>query len=531
MSPPAAGCGGHALGSLRPTASNAGALMRHALAANGPVVSLRGYGQTRRRPEETNNVIEYDTSRAPTGYLGRQRLLDAIYRASGADENEWVEFKAGVDPSTRAGYAHIARAIVAFANRDPARAQRWMDGNAYIIVGLEPGNAPGAVVLDPAIIHDGVNALIAAPAPGWDLEYTTYNTAQVLVVTVEPPKPGDPIHCISKAAPNVDNGNIFVRRPGKSDRAKSDDIRRLSTRVTSVKRDVLSIDVAATVPAWEGLPRCTWPENWIEAWIDQERAVLLAPLERDLNPPAQSAADRLGLSALGISRSASFALGITETPEDRSPDRYRAEVEKYLERCRDGFTGAEERAAARVLPVIAWGVENLSDNNLENLLVSVHVEGDVFAFDSSDNFSLRPEGHKRPRLWGPRKLAVGFDRLNSQLFTQTLPATYGPPSPRPSIQNGGSARIAFPALHLRPRSTEVLEGDLVLMVLPNVPGPIQCKWTATATNLSAVGEGEFSIPVVDDPVSLDSLLAHREPRPWVIRPGEQSDDPEDDHDW
>lgn len=494
-----------------------------------PVVGLRRYGQRPSAPRRPTTVIEYDTTRAPTGHLGRQRLLDAIYKASGADENEWVEFKAGVDPSTKAGYAHIARAIVAFANRDPARAQRWMDGNAYVIVGLEPGNAPGATVVDPAIIHDGVNALIAVPAPGWDLEYTTYDKAQVLVVTVEAPKPGDPIHCIGKAAPNIDNGNIYVRRPGKSDRARSDDIRRLSNRLASVNQDAVSIDVTATVPAWDGLPHCTWPDSWIETWIDTERAILLAPLERHLIPPLQTAVDRVGLSSFGISRAASLSVhGILETPEDRTPDDYRAEVEKHLEQCRDGFPGAQERAAARVLPVITWSVDNLFEDNLENLLVTVHVEGDVFAFDSIDNFTLRPEGHKRPRLWGPRKLA---DRFTPQFVTQPSPVAYRPPSPRPTIQNGGSATIEFPALHLRPRTTEVLEADLVLMLMPNVSGPIRCTWTATATNLSAVGKGEFSIPVVDDSVDLGSLLAHREPRPWVIRPGQHSDDPADDHDW
>lgn len=477
-------------------------------------------------------MIEYDTTKAPTGHLRRQRLLDAIYKASGADENEWVEFKAGVDPSTKAGCAHIARAIVAFANRDPARAQRWMDGNAYVIVGLEPGNAPGAVVVDPAIIHDGVNALIAAPAPGWDLEYTTYNMTQVLVVTVEPPKPGDPIHCIGKAAPNVDNGNIYVRRPGKSDRARSDDIRRLSTRLTLVSQDAISIDVTATVPAWDGLPRCTWPDNWIDEWIDAERAVLLAPLERHLNPRPQTSVDRLGLSSLGITAAAALsAQGITETPEDRTPDGYRAEVEKHLERCLDGFPGAEGKAAARVLPVLMWNVDNLSEDNLENLLVTVHIEGDVFAFDRINNFTLRPEFHKRPRLWGPRKVASRFDQLKPQVFTQPSPVAYPPPPPRPTIQNGGSATIEFPALHLRPHATEVMDADFVLMVMPNVSGPIRCTWKATATNLSAVAKGELSIPLVDDQVELGLLLAHREPRPWVIRPGQHSDDPADDHDW
>lgn len=235
-------------------------------------------------------MIEYDTTQAPTGHLGRHRLLHAIHEASGADVNEWVEFEAGLDPSTKAGYAHIARAVVAFANRDLARAQRWTNGNAYVIVGLEPGNAPGATVVDPAIIHDGVNALIAAPAPGWDIEYTSYGMTQVLMVTVEPPKLGEPIHCIGKVAPAADNGNIFVRRPGKSDRARSDDIRRLSARLRTPSRDAIAIDVAATVPAWDGLPRLTWPESWIDEWINAERISLLEPLERHLNPPKTTTA-------------------------------------------------------------------------------------------------------------------------------------------------------------------------------------------------------------------------------------------------
>lgn len=370
------------------------------------------------------------------------------------------------------------------------------------------------------------------PPRGWDLEYNSYKGTKVLVVTVEPPKTGDPIHCIGKAAPDIDNGNIFVRRPGKSDRAKGDDIRRLSTRLTSVNRDAVSIEVSATVPAWEGLPRCTWPDDWIESWID-ERAVLLEPLERHLNPAPQTAAGRLGLSSLGRAGGAASMLahGIGETPEDRSPDDYRAETEKYLERCRAGFEGAEGRAAARALPVLAWGVENLSDDNLENLLVTVHVQGDVFAFEKLDNFTLRPQAYQRPRLWGPRGIADRFDRLTPQSITQSLPVSYSRPSPRPTIQNGGSATIEFPALHLRPRTTEALEADLALMVMPTVPGPIRCTWRATATNLSAVGTGDFEIPVLDDAADLGSLLSHREPRPWTIRPGQHSEDPADDHDW
>ena len=96
-----------------------------------------------------------------------------------------------------------------------------------------------------------------------------------------------------------------------------------------------------------------------------------------------------------------------------------------------------------MLPVIKWSVANLSEDNLENLLITVHVEGDVFAFDSIDNFTLRPEGHERPRLRGPRKLADRFAHFNPGFITQSSPVTYRPPAPRPTIQNGGSATIEF----------------------------------------------------------------------------------------
>jgi hypothetical protein len=63
----------------------------------------------------------------------------------------------------------------------------------------------------------------------------------------------------------------------------------------------------------------------------------------------------------------------------------------------------------------------------------------------------------------------------------------------------------------------VLEAQIVLMVSPGAPTPSAAHLTnATATNPSAVVNGEMTIPVLDEQIDLARLLAHQEPRPWLI---------------
>lgn len=47
-----------------------------------------------------------------------------------------------------------------------------------------------------------------------------------------------------------------------------------------------------------------------------------------------------------------------------------------------------------------------------------------------------------------------------------------------------------------------MEAAFVLLLTPSVSGPINCTWTATATNLPAVAKGELSIPLAVEQVDL-----------------------------
>ena len=151
----------------------------------------RGLGVCRRAQARLGVVaIDFDTTTLPTGSRGWDALVEAVYRADPADENEFIEFKANLTPTTKEGAATLAKSIVAFANRDPKVASRWFGGHALILLGVEPGSAPGTVDVDPADLHNKVNALIAQPPPRWDHNVVNYAGKRVVVIIVDPPKQG-----------------------------------------------------------------------------------------------------------------------------------------------------------------------------------------------------------------------------------------------------------------------------------------------------------------------------------------------------
>jgi hypothetical protein len=84
--------------------------------------------QRLRRPSERLALVEYIAS-SPT-----------------LQENEHLEWKSGYDLGKRPDAGEVAKQLVGFANRDPARAQRQTGGFAYVLLGIEPGAVTGVPV-------------------------------------------------------------------------------------------------------------------------------------------------------------------------------------------------------------------------------------------------------------------------------------------------------------------------------------------------------------------------------------------------
>lgn len=472
-------------------------------------------------------MIDFDTSQYPAGALGWHGLLEAIENASPGDELEWIEFKANLDLRQKVDRPVLAKAIVAFANRDVARAAQHFGGRGLIVIGLEPGNLVGAPEIDPAELHDAVQPYLAEPAPRWDVQYLTFRGKPVLVVTVSAPQPGDPIHCIAKDGDKVRDGYVYVRNVGKSAPAKSADLRMLSTRLLTQTGPGLDVEVIAD--AGDGVPLFEYPVDWVDRWVDAERGRLMAPL---MPPPPEPPVDpRLragGLGAFGRSESLLNQISATahlpdlaasrsnpfhiKHEEERTEEAYAAEVEEYLEKCRQQLPKAIKTLRVALTPAVVFRVRNRTDANFERLEVHVHVEGDVTAFGGRAEFrGLSTHRPRAPRIWGPwtesRVPAINTPDYSHLIPSRISSAPYVPP-PGPTIVNGGSADITFQPVDLRPHATEDLDDGILLLAGPSLDSDISCTWTATATNMDGRAEGTFTIPLRPRRADLSEYLRH-----------------------
>jgi hypothetical protein len=157
-------------------------------------------------------------------------LVEAVLNASENDESDWIEWKSGLDLRGKETQGTLARHILGMANRRPEHAARYAAGCGYIIVGAEPGRCAGVAEVDPAVLSQGMHPYLGAEGPGWAAQYVNRDGVSVLVVSVEPPRPGNRIFTLRKEFPKYLAGTVFVRRQGSTGQAGPDDIRALEDR-------------------------------------------------------------------------------------------------------------------------------------------------------------------------------------------------------------------------------------------------------------------------------------------------------------
>jgi hypothetical protein len=421
----------------------------------------------------------------------------------------------------------VAKAIVAFANRDPRTAARWLGGHAVIVIGLEPGNLAGVPEIDPADLYNKVNALLAPPAPGWDANPLTYRGKHVLVITVHPPRQGDPIAVIGKSSGAAVDGHVFARKVGKSERATSADIRRLSERLLPSGKAIEGI----TVSAVEGsqVAMVDYPATWLDRWLHAEEDRLLAPL----NPPPPtrplSSTERLraGLTDSVLAdiakqadqvRKVMASAGVVTHEEDRTKDEFREEVGTYLYECRTYLKEAFEDLRQTAANEVTLEIANATSSNYEQVLVGLHIEGDVYGYEDDGYFTNLTDGLPgSPRTWGPwtenSLLGAMQPHYSTLLASSAIPSASAsvPRGPRPTILNGGSVDVTCVPVHLYPESTIGLL-TIWLVGEGTLGETVRVTWTATARNVDGRLGGHFTIPVAPDPIDLGEELRHSEDR-------------------
>lgn len=89
-----------------------------------------------------------------------------------------------------------------------AAAQPTFEGCAYLLAGIEPGNVVGVDRVDPADLDDALSKYVLPAQPRWSPNYLTFNGVDVLVITIEAPREGDPICTLQSAYDKAERGRV-----------------------------------------------------------------------------------------------------------------------------------------------------------------------------------------------------------------------------------------------------------------------------------------------------------------------------------
>lgn len=181
-----------------------------------------------------STLSNIDTTRAARTPDELRELVEAIHSSPEmAQETNWLEWKSSLDLSKPAGRFAVAKAILGFANRAVGQAHLACDGVAYMVVGVEPGTAAGVEPMDHAHLSHALKPYVTTAR--WTPHYVPYEGVTVLVVVVEAPRAGDPIHTLQKTyndgkKHNAAAGTIFCRGAAQSEPAGVGEIEMLGKR-------------------------------------------------------------------------------------------------------------------------------------------------------------------------------------------------------------------------------------------------------------------------------------------------------------
>ena len=413
--------------------------------------------------------LTLDTSRQFRSINELTDLVQAISLAPLTEsEPDWLEWKREADLSDRRWHVLIAKCIAGFANRDPIVAKRWAAGCSYLVVGAEPGNVSGVSPIDNADLHAGVSRFVRETVR-WSPQYIQHDGKLVLVVTVEPPEYGGQIAAMltsyqshERGTGGCREGDVFIRRHGKTDLAGQEDFDMLLRRFASGAERVSGISVQA---------------------LDTVTAVPVSCTTDDITTLSQRRESEF-LAPLGLSTRDGIGLASFVNFENRSPDEYRRQVASYLAELSPLLPLMARALALRDRdPSLQLVVVNETEHNFAGTRVEVAIEGDVLAYRSAKD--ALPKMPRPPHKWNS---APVFSIPN--LTTTPTLDIWGP-----HIDNSGSTSIEFSDVDLRPGAQVNLDPIHLVCDAKLAGATLTAKWTATSSGASGVARGEFPIKV------------------------------------
>lgn len=483
--------------------------------------------------------LEINLDRAPRKPSELEELVRAVLVAHESDEADWIEWKSRVDLTSRKGRFDVARQILGFGNRSPGNAHA-MEGHAYLLVGVEPGELHGIESVDPASLDAWLTPYLGQgdSAPRWSVQFVKLHSKVVLVLIVDPPKWGDPIFPLRKSYDTHIEGAIFVRRKGGIQTASADEISTLQQRLL---RGSDIIRVALELPR-DGLSaaRLVLESDDVETWKSKVKQLLLTPAadehaERVSRAPAPSQEiekepkqfkvkyagltfGELGelqkkradgealteeeerrleeaeatLKSLGEAARTVTSSLLARVSEDRSEDEFQAQVDKYLEKLDQAIHLVALRwLVARRTGAVDLTLTNLTSRNFSKTQVELTLPRDCVVLEGPEvDGATLPSP---PRPWGkgrrfalyppsPAEFAGAFNGI-PDLIQEV------------EVVTKKDTIVRFAPVDLRPMQQLML--PIIHVIVPQTMQSkrVDVAWRATSTSADGESKGTFLLGV------------------------------------
>lgn len=453
-------------------------------------------------------VLQVDTSAPLLRPSQLTALVGAVRDAEDHDENCWIEWKSTLDLTASAGHVHLVKHILGLANRDPAAASHRAGGYGYLLVGVEPGQVHGVTSVDPETLVGQVRVYVGHEVR-WVPEYIEVDGKQVLVVIVDPPQPGDPIHSLRKQLTTFTAGAIFVRHAGRTDQANPADLEMLQARLLA-RTASLEFAVTAVPPFLEVTPDIL---RAVEQWVEQRRPVLL---KARYQPPTPRREASVRFDFPMAKMYGPFPPTVKQ--DTRTAQEYKDAVANFLDDAKDVLADRGLWDLYRHAPAqLHLSVHNTTDLGYTGIRLAVHLPGNVTSYPEDLTDTIE---RNRPYL-PPPPTPLGTPTITPHPMHAALTNNFGndygrlmPPSvimgrpgrsgPAFKVTDTGSVTINYREFELRPGETVNL--DPVPLLIHESPGTaLTATWSATAAQMKGRPSGELTITIIDSSLDIHNL--------------------------
>lgn len=412
--------------------------------------------------------MELDSGHVARKPSERKAIVRYVYETKEAIEPDWLEWKSAYDLSETRYRAPAAKHILAFANRHPDKAARQADGAAYLLIGVEPGSVLGVPVMwDPEKIESWIAPYVGNRV-AWEPAYVEIDGRHVLFITVEAPQWGDPPFPLRKEGGDergktMRNGTIYIRRPGKSEQANAEDLEMLIERARERPRELALALEAEGVPLW-AINHAVLTEEHREAAITQIQQRLLRGVPQSRGP-----------------------FEFASAAEPRSPERYRSQVDSYLEAVRRRWSTvvAADVVENERVP-LALVIVNPTDEVFDSVQVEARLPIDTrWVYSSSGDFRRRLKPPDEPAPWGNFMASI---KLDPGGFSDGVEIE----------REENRVLLRFSPVLVRPGSRHRLSAVLLALPPALAGSEIPLSWRATSASTPGDDSGILRLPVAPD---------------------------------